>query len=68
MGLPFVVVDWVRVAFEVKDGVPINVGVVEANPRGPFDRSAVTAVSQWRFQNEVSGGRYAVLIRYELDM
>ena len=41
----------VRLQFDVlDDGKTANVTVIEANPAGVFDRSAMTAVSRWRFE------------------
>lgn len=48
---------WVELAFVVgRDGYPMNIRVVEAEPPGVFEESAATALSRWRYRPvEVEG-------------
>jgi TonB family protein len=50
---------WVQLSFKIDTkGHPINVEVLEAKPRGVFDKAALKAVEKWRFspaRNEETG-------------
>jgi protein TonB len=49
---------WVEVSFSVGgDGNVSNVSVVRSQPRGVFDRDAVRAVSQWKFEPALDAGK-----------
>lgn len=42
---------WVEISFQIAaDGVVISPKVVAAEPKGRFDKSAVAAVAQWRYE------------------
>ncbi len=50
---------WVTVRFTVgPDGVPGNIEVIDAKPRKTFDRAAVRAVRDWRYEPPVEDGQY----------
>ena len=50
---------WVTVRFTVgPDGVPSNIEVIDAKPRKTFDRAAVRAVRDWRYEPPVENGQY----------
>jgi len=52
---------WVEVTFTVgTDGSVTDVNVARSQPRGVFDRDAVRAVSQWKFEAALSDGKPAV--------
>lgn len=52
---------WVEVTFNVgADGSVTDVNVVRSQPRGVFDRDAVRAVSQWKFEAALSAGKPVV--------
>ncbi|MCP1728428.1 protein TonB [Natronospira proteinivora] len=49
---------WVRVSFTITpEGRVVNARVVDSQPRRMFDRSALRAVEQWRFQPRIVDGR-----------
>ncbi len=49
---------WVEVTFNVgTDGAVGDVNVERSQPRGVFDRDAVRAVSQWKFEPALNGGK-----------
>lgn len=48
---------WVRVEFTImEDGGVAEVDVVDARPRGVFERSAVNAVMRWKFKPRIENG------------
>ncbi len=52
---------WVEVTFKVGvDGDVSDVNVVRSQPRGVFDRDAVRAVSQWKFEAALNAGKPVV--------
>ncbi|WP_022949147.1 energy transducer TonB [Methylohalobius crimeensis] len=49
---------WVKLEFTVtRDGSVEDVRVVEAHPRGVFDRAAIRAISRWKFKPLEIDGR-----------
>ncbi len=49
---------WVQVAFTIaEDGSVVDARVVDADPRGVFDRSALQAISKWRYQPQLIDGQ-----------
>jgi protein TonB len=52
---------WVDVDFAIAPtGQPVGIEIVDAEPRGVFERSAVEAVRRWRFaQSDVARHVYA---------
>ncbi len=49
---------WVRFRFTIApDGTPVDVQMVDANPRRVFDRSARRAIYKWKFKPKVIDGK-----------
>ncbi len=49
---------WVQVEFTITAaGTVANPKVVDADPKGMFDRAAVTAISRWKYNPKVVDGR-----------
>jgi TonB family protein len=48
---------WVELQFTVaRDGSVQNIEVMEASPRGTFDRAAITALKRWRYEPVMRDG------------
>lgn len=64
---------WVKVKFTVQaSGAVTNIEVLEASPRGVFDKATVAAVRKWRFNPRVVNGERVAsqavqVIEFNLD-
>ncbi|MDH5434877.1 MAG: energy transducer TonB [Gammaproteobacteria bacterium] len=59
---------YVTVAFDIDEtGRPFNIRVIEAKPKGVFERSARAAVKKWKYTPEQKEGR-AVVVEDEVVM
>ena len=46
---------WVSVSFIIDiEGIPRDIVIVESEPAGTFDNSAITAVKSWRFSPAIN--------------
>jgi periplasmic protein TonB len=64
---------WVTVRFDVgADGNTRNIQVVDAKPRGVFERETIRAVSDWRYSPKIENGkpveRKGIEVRLEFTM
>lgn len=49
---------WVKIEFTITEqGIVVDPAVVDARPGRTFDRSALTAIRQWRFQPRIVNGK-----------
>ncbi|NNC99447.1 MAG: energy transducer TonB [Gammaproteobacteria bacterium] len=67
---------WVELSFQInKEGLPFNIAVLQAEPTGMFESSALKAVRRWRFtpaRNEntgqaVEGEAITTRVRFKFD-
>lgn len=40
-----------------EEGIPVDIQIVEATPKGVFELAAIAALSQWRYQPALKMGR-----------
>ena len=59
---------WVDVSFGISpEGTVVDLRVESANPRGTFDRAALSAVRQWRFEPRPPDQAYTERIRTRVE-
>jgi protein TonB len=51
---------WVLLEFTINElGQAVDLQVIEADPKGMFDRAAVTAIQKWKYRPKMQDGRAA---------
>ena len=49
---------WVLLEFTINElGQAVDLQVIEADPKGMFDRAAVTAIQKWKYRPKMQDGR-----------
>ena len=60
---------WVKLLFIVNEkGEPINVSVVDANPKTVFNRAAIASITKWRYRPALSNGVAVISSPQEIVM
>ena len=48
---------WVKMTFDIdRKGHPVNILVVDSNPKGYFDEEAVRALKSWKYKPQIVDG------------